>query len=462
MNHTAFFLGMALLQAVFVAYHFVLFKRKEFVYYLLYTLCICTFIYFKSFPQYNPLSYLVLPHEPFTLGRSVLLTGVALYYRFGRHFTEMPVLYPTINRICRIVERSLFLFSAVDISLLLYGVHFNVLEPFSQKIYIAMMLISLVVIVFLIVQKRMLTTILVSGSGVFLLFAACTFLHSIFIAPDVHPETYYMAWMEMGMGGEFLLLNFGLIYKTRLLQKQNLRLEVEKEMAVQRQELEKMRVVYATREEERLRIARDLHDDMGSTLSSIGIYANVVQSYLATEQEKASSYLQKIQTHTRQLMESTADLIWSLQTNYGVSESIYQRMSRTATDLLAGANIASQISIDAAQLPQLTIAAQKTYWLIFKEALNNVCKYSRATNCNIYLFKKDGTLVLRVTDDGVGFAGETAGNGLRNMVSRAQSLKGNCLIETAPGKGTLIEVALPLSAVCLQQNFAIGHELPQA
>lgn len=225
---------------------------------------------------------------------------------------------------------------------------------------------------------------------------------------------------------------------------------LKKEAELQQKELEKMKVVYETREEERMRIARDIHDDMGSTLSSIGIYSKVAASYVGNNNIKANEYIEKIKEHTETLMENTVDLIWSLQTNYGEYESIFKRIHNTAMQLLSSANIAVHFSAPAeSELPRLNITAQKNCWLIFKEAINNVCKYSKAANCSIVIKLTESDFCLSITDDGAGFAETTKGNGLLNMQQRARELGGRCTVESEKGKGTAITAHFPIKEILM-------------
>ncbi len=256
----------------------------------------------------------------------------------------------------------------------------------------------------------------------------------------------------LGMGPfHWLLISFfldvvffsaalGYRIKQEYLQRENsLKQLLNKEAELQQKELEKMKAVYETREEERMRIARDLHDDMGSTLSSISIYSKVVAAYVNTDKAKANEYLDKIQYNTKMLMENTGDLIWSLQTNYGQSESIFKRMHATGIELLSSANIAPHFILPGENnLPLLNVAAQKNCWLIFKEALNNVCKYSKAANCTVLIEVNSNKLLFTITDDGNGFIGSHVGNGLVNMRQRTEELGGVFTIESNSGKGTAI------------------------
>jgi signal transduction histidine kinase len=225
---------------------------------------------------------------------------------------------------------------------------------------------------------------------------------------------------------------------------------LKKEAELQQKELEKLKAVYETREEERMRIARDIHDDMGSTLSSIGIYSKVAASYIGSNNDKVNEYLEKIKENTEMMMENTVDLIWSLQTNYGEYESIFKRMHNTAMQLLSSANIAAHFNVPAnTELPRLNIAAQKNCWLIFKEALNNVCKYSKAANCNIIITLTETEFLLCITDDGVGFSGTAKGNGLLNMQQRANELGGSCVINGPSANGTSVTASFSLKDIII-------------
>jgi signal transduction histidine kinase len=249
----------------------------------------------------------------------------------------------------------------------------------------------------------------------------------------------------------FFSAALGYRIKQEYLQKENsLKQLLAKEAELQQKELEKMKAVYETREEERMRIARDLHDDMGSTLSSIGIYSKVVATYVDTDKEKANEYLEKIQHNTKMLMENTGDLIWSLQTNYGQSESIFKRMQAAGIELLSSANIAPHFILPHNNdLPLLNVAAQKNCWLIFKEAINNVCKYSKAVNCAVLVEVDNDKLTFNITDDGNGFTGSHAGNGLANMRQRTEELGGVFAVESSPGKGTAISFQFQLHKILM-------------
>jgi signal transduction histidine kinase len=260
-----------------------------------------------------------------------------------------------------------------------------------------------------------------------------------------------LSWLMFGFFLDVIFFSSAIGYRIRQEHKEreeSLKALLQKEAELQQKELEKVKAIYETREEERLRIARDLHDDMGTTLSSISIYSKVVSSYLQTDKEKAAAYLDKIQDNAKLLMENTTDLIWSLQTNYGQAESIFERMQKTAVEMLSSANITPHVSITSPrELPSLTIAAQKAVWLIFKEAVTNACKYSSAKNCYVNINSKDGKLTMKVHDDGVGFESPSYGNGLKNMQARSAKMNSEFEIKSDKSEGTTIIAVFPINKI---------------
>src|SRR5689334_19464369 len=142
-----------------------------------------------------------------------------MYFRFGRHFTETVFRFKKLNRQLKVVEWIFLSFAMIDLPLLLSGVKFAVLEPISQKIYLAAMPFSLYATAYLITRRLPLTSIYVIGSGLLLTFASAGFIDRLFISHRSHTEHYYLAYIEMGIVCEFLFLNYGLIYKTKMLQK---------------------------------------------------------------------------------------------------------------------------------------------------------------------------------------------------------------------------------------------------
>ncbi len=197
---------------------------------------------------------------------------------------------------------------------------------------------------------------------------------------------------------------------------------------------------YLTEERLRTKIARDLHDEMGSTLTSINILSKVAMSndHLS---EDVQSYLQKIKDHSGKMMESMSDIVWAINPSNDSLEKVLIRMKEFAAEMLepAGINYYFETDISQGEI-QLNLEQRKDLYLIFKEAINNAVKYSNATELTILLQCREGLLLLRITDNGNGFDSHqsVSGNGIKNMESRATAMNASFHIESIQGAGTSV------------------------
>lgn len=192
--------------------------------------------------------------------------------------------------------------------------------------------------------------------------------------------------------------------------------------------------------EEKLRniIAQDLHDEMGSTLTSIHILSN-----LAMKKDSGSEvvYLGKIKEYANLMMESMSDIVWAVNPQHDTVERLLLRMKEFSVELLEPAGITVFFEVgDLHDMPGLKSEERKFLYLIFKEALNNIVKYSKATTVSITLSRTQHSFIMSIADNGIGFNIEAvrAGNGLKNMQVRADAIGAAFTIRPIPGEGTTI------------------------
>lgn len=197
-------------------------------------------------------------------------------------------------------------------------------------------------------------------------------------------------------------------------------------------------------------IARDLHDDMGSTLSSISILSQLARTHQQRGSvEQSSQLLDQIGDSSRRMLDSMDDIVWAINPAHDSMESVTSRMRSFASDVLEarGIDFIFKVAPDVTE-HRLPMRARREFFLLFKEAVNNLAKYSRAEFARISLDYENRCLVLRVQDDGVGFdpkvPAQGGGNGMTNMRSRAAAIKATLTIDTAPGEGTKLELRVPL------------------
>lgn len=191
----------------------------------------------------------------------------------------------------------------------------------------------------------------------------------------------------------------------------------------------------------RTKIASDLHDEVGSSLTKISIYSELVQNGLG-EKEKAN-YLQSIGSLSREVVSTMSDIVWSINNNNDTLSELTNRMKDFATEVLEAKGIDFEFVLDKVEKDKsLEPIVRQNIYLIFKEAINNVVKHAKASHVKVYITSQP-QFELHIIDNGIGLpAQETySGNGLRNMRRRAQSIGGSLSI--SPTAGTTIKLAVP-------------------
>ena len=189
----------------------------------------------------------------------------------------------------------------------------------------------------------------------------------------------------------------------------------------------------------RQRIARELHDDIGSTLSSISMLTAAAKN--RTQAPTAKVQLDTIGRKAQEALDNIGDILWAMRREDVSGEELLQRMKAFAVEILEACNIDVDFHLfgDVAGFP-LSVELRKDFYLLFKEAVNNAAKYSAATEVWISVSNTNGKLHLEIRDNGRGFdpAAVQRGNGLANMQRRAERLGGTLLIESAANAGTRV------------------------
>lgn len=192
----------------------------------------------------------------------------------------------------------------------------------------------------------------------------------------------------------------------------------------------------------RNQIAADLHDEVGSSLSSIYMLSEMAGQ---DNFENKQDILKKVSINAHETMDKMSDIVWMLKPKE--STGLKERMERFVNDLCQSRNLSYSFSANDLDTINLTMHQNKNLYLIFKEAINNAIKYANATELNINIVAQNKKLLMHIEDKGIGFNESTIleGNGLDNMKSRAKELKGELNIVSIPEKGTTIDLSFPLA-----------------
>lgn len=198
----------------------------------------------------------------------------------------------------------------------------------------------------------------------------------------------------------------------------------------------------------RNRISADLHDELGSTLSGISIMGSLAKNEL-TSQDAPSTFVDRIMEDVRQMSSSLDDIVWNISPKNDALSSLVARMTRYASELFEAKQINFTLKVpDQLNDVKLSMDQRRNIYLIFKESVNNLVKYSKCQHAAVIIEMDKRHFHLVIQDDGIGFNPQalTDRNGIRNLRARAQTLKGKLDIESVLGKGTAIRLDFPIDA----------------
>lgn len=206
----------------------------------------------------------------------------------------------------------------------------------------------------------------------------------------------------------------------------------------------------------RMRIATDLHDDIGAGLSRIAILSEVVRQRVGTGDLRVGQQIASISGASQELVDSMSDIVWAINPQKEHLTDLVHRMRRFASDVLSGRNIEFRFLAPPPEHDfRLGADLRREVYLIFKESINNLARHSGAANAGIELRADRRFLTLQVKDDGHGFdpaaldngqaEADGDGNGLRSMHTRARRMGGELQILSSKDQGTNIFLRVPMN-----------------
>lgn len=208
--------------------------------------------------------------------------------------------------------------------------------------------------------------------------------------------------------------------------------------------------------ESRDRIARDLHDDVASTLGSIALYAELLRSKLIRPSPEVTELIDRISTLSSDAVDAIGDIVWSVSPQHDSTQELFTHISDVVAQVCTLHSIHYETSI-AEPPSELKISgdARRNIYLIFKESLSNVIKHANATKVKVAVGVEGGRLGMVIWDNGNGFVPESTGfgirdssqrrkiargHGLRNMEKRAREIDARLSITSHPSKGTTVSL----------------------
>ena len=194
----------------------------------------------------------------------------------------------------------------------------------------------------------------------------------------------------------------------------------------------------------RVSISRDIHDEVGSTLSGVALFSEIATEKVKQHQSvEAQRYLDYITANSKEMVEKMSDIVWTINPKNDSFEKIIAKLRSYSANLCAGKGIRMHVDMDESiQSYSPSMQDRKNMYMLIKEGVNNAVKYSGGKNVYLSLYRNHEDLSIEIKDDGRGFdsASNFEGNGINNMRERARELNGELKINSAPNLGTQIQL----------------------
>lgn len=422
-----------LAQLIYILINWYFFKRKEYFFYSLYILSVTCYFLNKyladgmGIVHLGSLHYLKLYPD-----KTLALVSYLFYFKFGRHFVETKTRYPSIDKMMKYTEKIVLGYIILNVFMLLAFGRLDWENYSFVPVNLGIFMTLVIVFRAMIKKKEMLDRFILIGS---LSYAVCAFI-TMWIG-QFHDPLYdgHIKFLQIGALIELLLLNAGLVYKSRMIQKQVL--QANQQLIDRYRENQQLIVRLSGIRE---KISRDLHDDLGATLSSIKIYSELLES------KENNTITEQIRHNASDIIDRLEMIAWSTNPTYDHFKSLFSHMQSYAAPLCHSVGI--ELNFELTTIPEdLKIPGEtrQNIFTVFKEGINNIMKYSAADKCSVSLSISKDRFLMNISDDGKGFDIITVkkGHGLDNMQKRTKELFGSCQIQSAPGKGTFILFDIP-------------------
>ncbi len=287
-------------------------------------------------------------------------------------------------------------------------------------------------------QKNNIAAILCIGSTCFLIGSILGFIFAdkSNLQFQSFPFNRWIFFTKLGTLLEIILFSSSFTYRIKMMEQEKQKAQADLLMQLQENE-DKSKKLQTIRDN----IAKDLHDEIGSTLTSIKILAQVSYNNLQKNPEKAADMIAKITEQSTHMQQGMSDIVWAIAPHNDKLEKIVIRMREYISQTLEVKNIRTTFLIEENVLSKrLAMDQRKDFFLMFKEAVNNVVKYANAQTVRIEIKEVNHIIQMSIEDDGIGFDDSriTSSNGLKNMRTRALALNGHMEISSVLGKGTII------------------------
>ncbi len=362
-------------------------------------------------------------------------------FQFSKYVLRLDKNYPRIGRLI-----DFFLIIYITITCIGFGLYFDMWKPglYSGMLNIIYFFLTVCFCVILFIsiyeavaKKQRPYYWFVSIFSFYLLFSVATILFETGIVEyDYKAHTVFLI---VGSVPQMTLTLLFTINKLVALLKQHTRDIVELRVRGERHLLH-----------ERLRISRELHDDLGATLSGVAMYSTLAQTQLQSANiQDAGKSLDNIKESSLQMVDRLNDMIWLMKPEQYTFTELNEKIEDYARSMAAAKDMEVKFANSILSAHILTFEQRHNIYLFCKEAINNAVKYSEGSELQFTINQTGEYIEYIIADNGRGFdsAAIERRNGLNNMWLRAREIGAVCSIQSAPGSGCIVSLHIPYTAV---------------
>lgn len=439
---TLFFLGILITMFVYAMIKAYQTRLKEFIFY---GFSILFFLFYFTYQLTLLFNFLEWYHGLDLFLKQFFQIGAHIFYMlFATYFLDIPKNLPVLNRIMN----ALYIVLAVYLGIVCFTAFNDKYFALNMRLFngvrVLLLIYSLYAIPVLFRCKVHLARYIAFGALSVSIFAGLAFYFS-----NV-PEGYSSFFMTIG--GPITLFKLGLlieqIYFTLGLAKKSQIEESYRIKAVEmlridneKKEFEKFMAVMETKEKERTRIAQEIHDDIGSGLTTIRLLSEIARGKAGNNGHSVE--MEKISASANELIENMNEIIWSFNARNDTLPNLVAYIRRYVVGYFEPTDIRVRINIPS-EIPPAQISGdfRRSVFLVVKESLHNIMKHAKATEISLEVEVGNG-LLIRLKDNGRGFNDEEVklfSNGLRSMRERMENIGGN--FSVSGNNGTIVTLSL--------------------
>lgn len=431
------FIAFLLFQIFYVSLQWFLAKRLEYGYYL--SFISLTFLYFalRFFAQSSyAASFENVTAASAYLNDFFLLLPPYFYFLFGRHFLDLKKISPKLNELIKKLGQVML--ASIILALLINYLIPNDLPKTAITMSVVgfQFLLALIALYKIYFLKTTLSRFLLVGSTFaflgHILALVAPFLFEVSNVEGASPIHFTMVGVLLEIG----VFNSGLLFKAR--QVELARVVAQQGLIEQLESRQRLQAEYSSVRE---KISADLHDDLGSNLSSIGVFSYAARKKLAmNEQDETEKLIRQIEQRAHESLQSLSDLVWSVNPINDNNEKLISRIISFIQSITQARGIGFNTSIDTdfynRQIDQLE---KRNIQLLIKETINNIIKHAQAQTISLSIQKENNTFCIKISDNGIGFNAMAPkdGNGLRGMKKRIEEINGSFYLTSEAGKTVL-------------------------